>query len=156
MDHSPTLASRVSSFRFSKRKFLIFAFPCLSQVWINSGDIILIGLRDFQDSKADVILKYLNDEARTLKSLGEIPETVNLEENNDIAFDANAAMPDMDAEDGDSDMPGSSDSSSSSEEESEEEEDEEEQLGLKNASRYKGEFSGDVNHWKGKKQKPRK
>ncbi|KAL7056516.1 hypothetical protein AAHC03_020700 [Spirometra sp. Aus1] len=128
------------------------------KVWINSGDIILVGLRDFQDSKADVILKYLNDEARALKSLGEIPDTVNLEENNDIAFDANAAMPEFDTEDRDSDMPGSSDSSSSEEEseDEEDEEDEEEQLGLKNASRYKGEFSGDVNHWKGKKQKPRK
>ncbi|VDL98809.1 unnamed protein product [Schistocephalus solidus] len=40
------------------------------KVWINSGDIILVGLRDFQDSKADVILKYLNDEARALKSMG--------------------------------------------------------------------------------------
>ena len=28
------------------------------KVWINQGDIILIGLRDYQDAKADVILKY--------------------------------------------------------------------------------------------------
>lgn len=40
------------------------------KVWINSGDIILVSLRDYQDQKADVILKYLNDEARTLKSIG--------------------------------------------------------------------------------------
>ena len=44
------------------------------KVWINTSDIILIGLRDFQDEKADVILKYTADEARTLKSKGEIPE----------------------------------------------------------------------------------
>ena len=31
------------------------------------GDIILVGLRDFQDDKADVILKYSADEARNLK-----------------------------------------------------------------------------------------
>ena len=46
--------------------------------FINRDDIILIGLRDFQDSKADVIHKYRPDEARTLKAYGELPETVNI------------------------------------------------------------------------------
>ena len=45
------------------------------KVWINQGDIILIGLRDYQDAKADVILRYNPDEARNLKSYGELPET---------------------------------------------------------------------------------
>lgn len=45
------------------------------KVWINQGDIILIGLRDYQDAKADVILKYSADEARNLKTYGEFPET---------------------------------------------------------------------------------
>jgi hypothetical protein len=45
------------------------------QVWINTGDIILIGLRDYQDTKADVILKYSSDEARNLKAYGELPES---------------------------------------------------------------------------------
>jgi hypothetical protein len=44
-------------------------------VWINSGDIILLGLRDYQDTKADVILKYTADEARNLKAYGELPES---------------------------------------------------------------------------------
>jgi len=35
-----------------------------SQVWINQGDIVLLSLRDFQDDKADVIVKYTADEAR--------------------------------------------------------------------------------------------
>merc|ERR1712189_49751 len=39
------------------------------KVWINTGDIILLGLRDYQDTKADVILKYTADEARKLKRL---------------------------------------------------------------------------------------
>merc|ERR1712037_610925 len=34
------------------------------KVWINQSDIVLIGLRDYQDAKADVILKYSADEAR--------------------------------------------------------------------------------------------
>jgi translation initiation factor 1A len=50
------------------------------KVWINTGDIILISLRDFQDEKADVILKYTADEARALKSYGELPDTAKINE----------------------------------------------------------------------------
>ena len=46
------------------------------KVWVNTGDIILLGLRDFQDEKADVILKYLADEARSLKAYAELPDTL--------------------------------------------------------------------------------
>lgn len=45
----------------------------LKRVWINSGDIILIALRDFQDGKVDVIHKYSTDQIRRLKQMGEIP-----------------------------------------------------------------------------------
>ena len=45
------------------------------KVWINSGDIILLSIRDFQPDKADVILKYTTDEARSLKSHGELPDS---------------------------------------------------------------------------------
>lgn len=45
------------------------------KVWVNQGDIVLIGLRDFQDEKADVIMKYNSDEARLLKQYGELPES---------------------------------------------------------------------------------
>lgn len=54
------------------------------KVWINQGDIILIGLRDYQDAKADVILKYTPDEARNLKTYGEFPETVRI--NDTVTF----------------------------------------------------------------------
>merc|ERR1719327_796088 len=66
------------------------------KVWINQSDIVLLGLRDFQDAKADVILKYMPDEARNLKSYGEFPETVKINEtvtfgeeaqDDDIEFD---------------------------------------------------------------------
>jgi translation initiation factor 1A len=50
------------------------------KVWIGAGDIILVGLRDYQDDKADVILKYQPDEARSLKAYNELPETVRLNE----------------------------------------------------------------------------
>jgi translation initiation factor 1A len=54
------------------------------KVWINTGDIILVGLRDYQDAKADVILKYNADEARNLKSYGEIPESAKI--NDTVTF----------------------------------------------------------------------
>ncbi|CAG2170012.1 unnamed protein product, partial [Oppiella nova] len=53
-------------------------------VWINQGDIILVGLRDYQDAKADVILKYNPDEARNLKSYGELPESAKI--NDTVTF----------------------------------------------------------------------
>uniref|UniRef100_A0A7S4KQJ8 S1-like domain-containing protein n=1 Tax=Paramoeba aestuarina TaxID=180227 RepID=A0A7S4KQJ8_9EUKA len=43
------------------------------KVWINRDDIILVGLRDFQDDKCDVIHRYTADEARRLKNKGELP-----------------------------------------------------------------------------------
>ncbi|GHP09364.1 hypothetical protein PPROV_000810000 [Pycnococcus provasolii] len=48
------------------------------KVWVNTGDIILLGLREYQDEKADVILKYLADEARSLKAYGELPDSVRI------------------------------------------------------------------------------
>lgn len=46
------------------------------RVWINIGDIVLVSLREFQDSKADIIHKYTPDEARSLKAYGELPANV--------------------------------------------------------------------------------
>jgi len=43
------------------------------RVWINRDDIILVGLRDYQDTKADIIHRYSLEEARTLKQLKELP-----------------------------------------------------------------------------------
>jgi len=54
------------------------------KVWINQSDIVLVGLRDYQDAKADVILKYSADEARNLKSYGEFPESVKINETVDF------------------------------------------------------------------------
>jgi translation initiation factor 1A len=73
------------------------------KVWINAGDIILIGLRDYQDTKADVIQKYSSDEARNLKAYGELPESAKINETDagdepdDVLFD------DVDGDDDDID-----------------------------------------------------
>ena len=78
----------------------------------HQGDIILVGLRDYQDEKADVILKYMADEARSLKSYGELPDnirvneadTFNDEENNDEYFDFDDTDDRQEAEDIDGDL----------------------------------------------------
>eukprot|EP00281_Chroomonas_sp_CCMP1168_P031945 CAMPEP_0206246112 /NCGR_PEP_ID=MMETSP0047_2-20121206/19072_1 /ASSEMBLY_ACC=CAM_ASM_000192 /TAXON_ID=195065 /ORGANISM="Chroomonas mesostigmatica_cf, Strain CCMP1168" /LENGTH=154 /DNA_ID=CAMNT_0053671487 /DNA_START=43 /DNA_END=507 /DNA_ORIENTATION=- len=44
------------------------------------SDIVLISLRGFQDNKADVIDKYMPDEVRALKTAGELPDSVKLNE----------------------------------------------------------------------------
>ncbi|KAJ3095097.1 Translation initiation factor 1A [Phlyctochytrium bullatum] len=58
------------------------------KVWITVGDVVLLGLRDFEDSKADVILKYTPDEARMLKSYGEIPENIRFNETELVGGDS--------------------------------------------------------------------
>lgn len=56
------------------------------KVWVNQGDIILLSLRDYQDEKGDVILKYSADEARSLKAYGELPETAKINETDTYAL----------------------------------------------------------------------
>ncbi|KAK8931305.1 hypothetical protein KSP39_PZI016271 [Platanthera zijinensis] len=50
------------------------------KVWIAAGDIVLVGLREYQDDKADIILKYMPDEACLLKAYRELPESTPLNE----------------------------------------------------------------------------
>ncbi|KAI0443710.1 hypothetical protein F4803DRAFT_549811 [Xylaria telfairii] len=45
----------------------------LRRTSIRVGDIVLLGLRDFQDGKADIIHTYTNNEAWRLQALGELP-----------------------------------------------------------------------------------
>jgi len=52
-----------------------------NRVWINAGDIILLGLRDFGDDlKSDVIMKYFDEEAKELQELGELPDHIKIAE----------------------------------------------------------------------------
>ncbi|KAK8933724.1 hypothetical protein KSP39_PZI015706 [Platanthera zijinensis] len=48
------------------------------KVWIAGSGIVLAGLREYQDDKADVILKCMPDEARLLKAYDEPPESTHL------------------------------------------------------------------------------
>lgn len=67
------------------------------RVWINTGDIVLVGLREFEAEKADVIHKYTAEEARNLQAYGELPTTARINQTViEIAMDGRG---DGDAED---------------------------------------------------------
>ncbi|KAJ8145363.1 hypothetical protein OXX80_010523 [Metschnikowia pulcherrima] len=57
------------------------------KVWMGQGDIILVCLRDFQDDQCDVVHKYNSDEARTLKTIGELPESAKINETDTFGAD---------------------------------------------------------------------
>jgi translation initiation factor 1A len=57
------------------------------KVWVNTGDIVLLGLREYQDEKADVILKYMADEARSLKQYGELPDNIRVNDTDALIDD---------------------------------------------------------------------
>ena len=80
--------------------------------FINHGQMVLVSLRDWQDDTCDIIDSYDENQARKLKSLGEIPEGFSIEEVNEFSVDV------VDGIDFTNDIP---ESSSGSEEEEEEE-----------------------------------
>lgn len=53
------------------------------KVWIKLEDWVLVGLREYQDTKCDIIGKYSDEEVRNLKAYGEIESTVAVEKRED-------------------------------------------------------------------------
>jgi translation initiation factor 1A len=52
--------------------------------WVKVGDLVLVSLREFEQSKCDVIYLYTLKEARRLKLLGELPNDIKINENIDL------------------------------------------------------------------------
>lgn len=52
--------------------------------FVNMGDIVLVSLRDFQDSICDIIDSYDENQAKRLRDMKELPEAMKLEEDNDF------------------------------------------------------------------------
>lgn len=66
------------------------------KIWIVPGDLVLVGLRDYQEGKVDIIYKYTVDEQKMLKSYGEIGDSFikqsskeyeNIEGADEVAFE---------------------------------------------------------------------
>lgn len=60
------------------------------RVWIARDDVVLVGLRDFQDDKCDVIFKYAPEEVCMLCRMGHLPDNhVNLAKKETIETEVN-------------------------------------------------------------------
>jgi translation initiation factor 1A len=46
------------------------------RVWVRRGDIVLVTLREFEDSKADIVHKYNATEVSRLANMNEVPESL--------------------------------------------------------------------------------
>lgn len=51
--------------------------------WIKKDDLVLVGLRDFQEDKVDVIWRYTPEEARKMMKAGHIPQNTVVDRNNE-------------------------------------------------------------------------
>lgn len=60
------------------------------KVWINKDDLVLVSLRDFQDDRCDIILKYTPDEVKMLKSYEEIPISLSTKNDDNEIDDTDA------------------------------------------------------------------
>lgn len=62
------------------------------KIWITTGNVVLVSLREYEDKKCDILYLYTDKEVKRLKSEGHIPENIVLNdqvvpENKDIGFD---------------------------------------------------------------------
>ena len=55
--------------------------------FVNLRQVVLVSLRDFQDSVCDIIDSYDDNQVRDLKELKEIPDFIKLEEENMFSED---------------------------------------------------------------------
>jgi|LauGreDrversion4_2_1035121.scaffolds.fasta_scaffold222052_2 translation initiation factor 1A len=100
------------------------------KVWMTTGDIVLVALREYEKDKCDIILKYTQDEIMKLKQHKEIPDNLKVNEDSErkkddgmIEFEKNVDNKDEDEEE-DNDEIYMSDEEEESEEESEDEKEE--------------------------------
>jgi translation initiation factor 1A len=54
----------------------------IKRVWVAAGDVVLVSLREYEPEKCDIIVKYNEEEARKLKTMKEIPESIKVNEEN--------------------------------------------------------------------------
>lgn len=106
-------------------RYQIFCFDGKERLGISAGnirkkarltlsDIVLVSLWDFQENKCSIVHKYEEDEVYKLKTMGEFPDNIQLEEEN--PFDDNSVDFTYEGPEMPRDIP-DSDSSEESEEE---------------------------------------
>jgi translation initiation factor 1A len=65
---------KVVCYRDGKERIGTIRGNMYKRVWICRDDIVLVGLRDFQDDRCDVMYKYNQDEVRLLCRKNELPD----------------------------------------------------------------------------------
>jgi len=66
-----------------KKRLAIMCGKMKKRVFVNAHEIVLVSLRDWQDSKCDIIHKYNASDVQKLKQKNLIPKFIKLEEKND-------------------------------------------------------------------------
>lgn len=57
-----------------KERLIIIPGKLRKRVWMSPGDLILVGLRDYQDDKGDALHLYDKNEVNKLIKYGELPD----------------------------------------------------------------------------------
>ena len=66
-----------------KKRMATMCGKMRKKVFVNAHEIVLVSLRDWQDSKCDIIEKYSASDVQKLKQKNLIPKFIKLEEKND-------------------------------------------------------------------------
>lgn len=71
-----------------KKRMATMCGKMRKRVFVNQNDLVLVSLREWQDSKCDIIDKYNNHDVQKLKQKKLIPDSIKLEEksNDDELF----------------------------------------------------------------------
>ena len=67
-----------------KTRMAIICGKMRKRVFVNAHEIVLVSLREWQDSKCDIIDKYSASDVQKLKQKNLIPKSIKLEEKNDL------------------------------------------------------------------------
>ena len=67
-----------------KKRMATICGKMRKRVFVNTHEIVLVSLREWQDSKCDIIDKYSASDVQKLKQKNLIPKSIKLEEKNDL------------------------------------------------------------------------
>ncbi|XWV24466.1 nucleic acid-binding protein [Tupanvirus deep ocean] len=73
------------------------------RVWMAAGDIVLVSVRDYQDTTCDIVMKYTSDEARLLRTRKQLPDGIDINKSDMVADEDAFTFDDVDDNDDKSD-----------------------------------------------------
>ena len=71
----------------SKVRLAVIRGNMMKRQFIRDGDFLLVSIREYQDAKCDVVLKYTDEEARKLRAFNELPNEARIGEFNATSHD---------------------------------------------------------------------